>query len=102
VKSRTAHPFILDFYCTFKDEKHVYFIHEYLEGISLDDAIRQIGLLRGKEARFYIGAIVLIVEYLQSHDVIHRDLKPDNFMIDKFGYPKLIDMGAAKILESHP
>jgi cGMP-dependent protein kinase len=55
-------------------------------------------LLSNDEARFYIGCMILCMEYLHRRHIVYRDLKPENIMIDKDGYMILIDMGTAKIL----
>lgn len=51
-----------------------------------------------KTARFYISQIILILEYLHGMQIAYRDLKPENLMINKDGYLKLIDFGTAKLL----
>jgi len=49
-------------------------------------------------ARFYIASLVLALDYLHSHDIVYRDLKPENVFIDETGYIKLGDFGFAKTL----
>ena len=94
------HPFIVKLVKTFKDPSRLYFLMEFIEGQDLFDTIRSIGILNSDSARFYISCIVLILENLHEQKIIYRDLKPENIMIDKEGYPKLIDFGTAKIIES--
>ena len=94
------HPFIVKLVKTFKDSSRLYFLMEFVEGQDLFDCIRSIGILNNDSARFYISCIVLILEHLHEQKIIYRDLKPENIMIDKEGYPKLIDFGTAKIIES--
>ena len=56
-------------------------------------------MLRGMDehlARFYIGSIVLALEYLHDNNIIYRDLKPENVFIDLQGFVKLGDFGFAK------
>jgi tRNA A-37 threonylcarbamoyl transferase component Bud32 len=50
-------------------------------------------------AKFYIAAISIPLKYLHRRMIAFRDLKPENVMIDKYGYPKLIDFGLAKPLD---
>lgn len=57
-------------------------------------------LLSNDESQFYIGSMLLAIEYLHKLNIVYRDIKPENIMIDEKGYLKLIDMGTAKILKS--
>jgi cGMP-dependent protein kinase len=91
------HPFIVKLVKTFKDAERLYFLMEYVQGLDLFDTLRRMDLLRESEARFYTACLVLILEHLHERNIIYRDLKPENVMVDEEGYPKLIDFGTAKI-----
>ena len=93
------HPFIIKLVKTFKDEKRLYFLLEYVHGLSLDTTLKTAGLLTVSESQFYTGLLVLVLQYLHEIDVIYRDLKPENVMLDTEGYIKLIDFDTAKILK---
>lgn len=57
-------------------------------------------LKRGKfaenEAKFYIGELILAIEYLHNANILYRDLKPENIFIDQTGHIKLGDFGLSK------
>ena len=53
------------------------------------------------ETQFYIGSILLMLDYLQKKYIAHRDIKPSNIMIDENGYLKMIDFGTAKVLKDY-
>lgn len=56
--------------------------------------------MNNEDSQFYIGSMILAVEYLHKKKVVYRDIKPENIIIDQQGYLKLIDMGTAKVLRS--
>ncbi|OMJ90745.1 hypothetical protein SteCoe_6822 [Stentor coeruleus] len=90
-------PFIAKLVKTFKDERRVYFLLEYIHGLELNSILKHVGLLSNNDCLFYMGSLILALQYLHERDIIYRDLKPSNIMIDARGYVKLIDFGSAKI-----
>lgn len=72
----------MEFIRTYKDDYQVFFLLEYIKGMELFDVIREIGLLSSYECQFYIGSMILAIEYLHMQGIIYRDLKPENIMID--------------------
>ena len=56
-------------------------------------------ILPEKDAKFYAAEIVLAIESVHKLDCIHRDLKPDNVLIDADGHIKLSDFGLSKKLD---
>jgi cGMP-dependent protein kinase len=93
------HTFILKLVKTFKDQRRIYFLMEFVRGLDLFDVLRQLGLVTDADSRFYIASLIVILEHLHEREIIYRDLKPENVMVDEEGYPKLIDFGTAKIVQ---
>lgn len=93
------HPFITKLVKTFKDENRVYFLLEYVHGLGLYQVLRILNLVNTHMCRFYTGCLLLILEHLHKHNIIYRDLKPENLMVDEDGYLKLLDFGTAKIIK---
>jgi microtubule-associated serine/threonine kinase len=89
------HPFVVQMYWAFQDEKRVYFVLEYANGGDLHSVIQNFypdGMDEDR-VRFYIVEILLAVEYLHSKDIVVRDLKPSNCLTTEAGHVKLTDFG---------
>ena len=69
---------------------------EYLPGGDLMNILMKRDILPEEEARFYIAETILAVDSVHKMNYIHRDLKPDNLLIDKRGHIKLSDFGLCK------
>eukprot|EP00887_Chlorella_sp_A99_P002633 scaffold6.g2633.t1 len=115
-----THPFCIRQYGSFQDKHHLYFLFDLMTGGDLMDVLvadakvvqvteaagrlaccgsQQVKVLKGLDeglARFYAASIVLSLEYLHEHNIVYRDLKPENVFIDQTGFCKLGDFGFAK------
>jgi len=92
------HVFIVKLVKTFKDEKRLYLLMEFVKGMDLFDVLRKMGLLSDPDSKFFAASMILMIEHLHERDIIYRDLKPENIMVDDEGYLRLIDFGTAKIV----
>ncbi|KAH7293915.1 hypothetical protein KP509_28G047800 [Ceratopteris richardii] len=92
-------PFILNLLGFCQDDKYVYLILEYVSGGDFFSHLRARGKLDETTARFYAAQIVLSFEYLHSMDIIYRDLKPENLLLDTKGNLKIADFGFAKKID---
>ncbi|KAA8548824.1 hypothetical protein F0562_000508 [Nyssa sinensis] len=90
---------IVKLYCSFQDEEFLYLIMEYLPGGDMMTLLMRKDTLTEDEARFYVGETVLAIESIHKHNYIHRDIKPDNLLLDRYGHMKLSDFGLCKPLD---
>ncbi|WOG94348.1 hypothetical protein DCAR_0313641 [Daucus carota subsp. sativus] len=90
---------IVKLYCSFQDSDYLYLIMEYLPGGDMMTLLMRKDILTEEEARFYVGETVLAIESIHKHNYIHRDIKPDNLLLDKNGHLRLSDFGLCKPLD---
>jgi len=93
------HVFIVNMYSAFQDETNLYMLMEYVIGGELFSHLRKAGRFSTDTARIYSAEVVLALEYLHSRDILYRDLKPENLLLDKDGHIKIADFGFAKHVE---
>lgn len=90
------HPFLIKMAFAFQTEKKLYFALEYCPGGELFNLLQKKRRFPEEHARFYACQIVLALEQLHKFDIIYRDLKPENVLIDEDGYIRLTDFGLSK------
>lgn len=106
------HPFLITLWGTFQDSKNLYMVMDFVEGGELFSLLRksQVCLPRyltrsllivpqrfpNPVAKFYAAEVTLALEYLHSKQIIYRDLKPENLLLDRHGHLKITDFGFAK------
>ncbi|KAI8524642.1 hypothetical protein RHMOL_Rhmol13G0164300 [Rhododendron molle] len=90
---------IVKLYCSFQDDEFLYLIMEYLPGGDMMTLLMRKDTLTEDEARFYVGQTVLAIESIHKHYYVHRDIKPDNLLLDRNGHMKLSDFGLCKPLD---
>ncbi len=90
------HPFLVRLFGTYRDASCVYFLLELCQGGELFTVLRARTRFDLKLATFYAASVVLMFEYLHSFNIVYRDLKPENLLLDSRGYLKLTDFGFAK------
>ena len=90
------HPFIMKLVKTYKTDSNIFFLLEYISGRTMSNYLNartQKQLKNLQETIFYIAILFIALDYLNSIFICHRDLKPDNIIINERGYLKLIDFG---------
>ena len=93
----SSNEWIVNLKYSFQDEYYLYLVMDYLPGGDLMNLLMKKEVLTEEEARFYIAEIILAVDSVHKLNCIHRDLKPDNILIDKKGHIKLSDFGLSKL-----
>ena len=101
VMEQLNHPFILKLYNTYKDKRYVHFLVELALGGELFTHLQKRGSFSEKDTRFYAASVILAFEEIHKHDIVYRDLKPENLILDSQGYVKVIDFGLAKVVKNN-
>ncbi|CAF2738148.1 unnamed protein product [Rotaria sp. Silwood2] len=94
-------PFLVNLEYHFKDNSYLYMVLEFVPGGEMFSHLRKVGRFSEQHARFYAAQIVLTFEYLHYLDILYRDLKPENLLIDAEGYLKVTDFGFAKKIKEY-
>ena len=97
--SKVKSPWIVELKASFQDNDFLYLVMEFLPGGDFMNLLIEKDKLTEEEAKFYTAELILAVESIHKLDCIHRDIKPDNILIDKTGHIKLSDFGLAKVSE---
>ncbi|GLI75682.1 cAMP-dependent protein kinase catalytic subunit [Penicillium ochrochloron] len=94
--NRVRHPFLVTLWGTWQDSRNLYMVMDFVEGGELFSLLRKSQRFPNPVAKFYAAEVTLALEYLHSHQIIYRDLKPENLLLDRHGHLKITDFGFAK------
>jgi protein kinase A len=94
--NRVRHPFLITLWGTWQDARNLYMVMDFVEGGELFSLLRKSQRFPNPVAKFYAAEVTLALEYLHSQQIIYRDLKPENLLLDRHGHLKITDFGFAK------
>src|SRR3954464_299993 len=97
--AQLSHPHIVGVIDAGEDEGRPYIVFEYVEGETLKERIRRLARLPVDEAIAYAIEIARALGCAHSHHIVHRDVKPQNVLIDEEGTAKVTDFGIARTLD---
>lgn len=95
--ARLNHPNIVQIYSVDERDGLAYFVMAFIEGQNLGDRVRMMGALPFTEARRLLREVADALSYAHRHGVVHRDIKPDNILLDRqSGRAMVTDFGIAR------
>lgn len=95
------HPFIVKFFDFFEDKHFFYIVQEYVNHGTLLESVNARGHLTEKQCRKYFCQILSAICYLHNKNILHRDLKAENILLDSGDNIRLVDFGLCKTFEQN-
>mmetsp|Transcript_5838 Transcript_5838/g.14422 ORF Transcript_5838/g.14422 Transcript_5838/m.14422 type:complete len:506 (-) Transcript_5838:187-1704(-) len=94
--ARLKHPFVVSLHWAFQTRGHLFMVLDYCAGGELFYHLQRRGYFSEPDSRFFVSEILLGLEYLHSQNILYRDLKPENCLLDGAGHIRLTDFGLSK------
>ncbi|MEN2766497.1 Stk1 family PASTA domain-containing Ser/Thr kinase [Ornithinibacillus xuwenensis] len=95
-----SHPNIVTIYDVGEEEQILYMVMEYVDGMTLKEFIQRYGPVDVPEAIEIMKQITAAIAHAHENDIVHRDIKPQNILIDTYGHIKVTDFGIAVALSA--
>lgn len=100
--STATSPHVARLYFSFQSSDYLYLVMEYVPGGDVAALLKKVGCLSERWAKQYICELILALDSLHRQHILHRDLKPDNLLIDRNGHLKLSDFGLSALTKARP
>ncbi|XP_017347318.1 serine/threonine-protein kinase 32A isoform X1 [Ictalurus punctatus] len=99
IMQNLEHPFLVNFWYSFQDEEDMFMVVDLLLGGDLRYHLQQNVHFSESTVKLYICELALALNYLRNKHIIHRDIKPDNILLDEHGHTHLTDFNIAAIVK---
>ncbi|XP_063237366.1 serine/threonine-protein kinase 32B-like isoform X2 [Bacillus rossius redtenbacheri] len=94
------HPYLVNLWFSFQDEEDLFMVSDLLLGGDLRYHVKQQVAFSEDCVKLYVVELGLALDYLQSKRIVHRDIKPDNILLDEEGHAHITDFNIATVLEN--
>ena len=98
ILTKAQHPFIVSLKFAFQTPSKFYLGLEYAPGGELYFHLQRRGTFPKKDVCLYMAEIALALDYLHKNNILYRDIKPENILLDEKGHIKITDFGLSKFL----
>lgn len=95
-----SHPNIVNIFDVGEEDDILYMVMEYVDGMTLKEYVQRYGPLAVQEALDILKQITAAIAHAHANDIVHRDIKPQNILIDTYGQVKVTDFGIAIALSA--
>lgn len=101
ILANVYHPFIIELKgVNNTNPATLNFLFEFIPGGTVNSQIKLNKRLPMEQAKFYLASLVTVIDYLHKRNIVHRDINPENILINSNGFIKLVDFSFAKKIES--
>lgn len=98
VLEKLDHPFVIKLHWAFQSERELFFVMDICTGGELFFHLLQQRRFSEKLAKFYMCEILLGFQYMHERNIVYRDIKPENILVDMDGHIRVADFGLSKII----
>jgi len=99
LEKATGHPFMVSLAYAFQTKHKLYMVMDFVQGGDFFTFLRKVGRMKESWAQLYVCEIALALQALHDIDVVYRDLKPENVLMERDGHVKLTDFGLSRSFE---
>jgi serum/glucocorticoid-regulated kinase 2 len=101
ILAHTNHPFLVGLEYAFQTKDKLFFILQFMRGGELFQHLKRERVFEESRVKFYTACMALGLGHLHSKEIVYRDLKPENVLMDDYGFVMLTDFGMSKFIKNN-